>query len=87
MRSAFRLCCLKHSCSGGSCSVAPQTCFLSSYNCSCRWYHPCPPTKTIVKAERTFEGISLDVPGQSSKTSTTLTRFQLCEECYQAEAR
>lgn len=55
--------------------------------CSCRYYHPCPPTKVSVKAERTFEGISLDVPGQSSKTTSAMTRFQLCEECFLAEAR
>lgn len=56
-------------------------------SCCCRYYHLCPPTKATIKAERTFEGISLDVPGQSSKTTSTMTRFQLCEECYLAEAR
>ena len=54
---------------------------------ACRYYHPCPPTKATIKAERTFEGISLDVPGQSSKTTSAMTRFQLCENCYLAEAR
>lgn len=57
------------------------------HHCCCRHYHPCPPTKATIKAERTFEGISLDVPGQSSKTTSTMTRFQLCDECYLAEAR
>jgi hypothetical protein len=41
-----------------------------------------------VKAERTFEGISLDIPGQSAKTVTSVSsRFQLCPACYQAESR
>ena len=48
-----------------------------------RYYHPAPPAKVSVKAERTFEGISLDVPGQSAKTTTAMSRFQLCPACYQ----
>lgn len=53
-----------------------------------RWYHPAPPSKATVKAERTFEGISLDIPGQSAKTVTSMSsRFQLCPACYQAESR
>ncbi|BDA47644.1 probable histone acetyltransferase HAC1 [Coccomyxa sp. Obi] len=52
-----------------------------------RWYHPAPPSKATVKAERTFEGISLDIPGQSAKTVTSMSsRFQLCPTCYQAES-
>ena len=31
-----------------------------------RYYHPSPPTRTV-KQERTFEGISLDQPGSSSR--------------------
>ena len=32
----------------------------------CRHYHPSPPARTV-KQERTFEGISLDQPGSSSR--------------------
>lgn len=54
----------------------------------CRWFHPAPPSKATVKAERTFEGISLDIPGQSAKTVTSMSsRFQLCPACYQLESR
>lgn len=53
-----------------------------------RYYHPAPPSKTLIKAERTFEGISLDIPGQSAKMVTSMSsRFQLCPACYQAESR
>ena len=31
-----------------------------------RHYHPAPPARTV-KQERTFEGISLDQPGASSR--------------------
>jgi hypothetical protein len=48
-----------------------------------RYYHPAPPARAVVKAERSFEGISLDVPGQSARASTALSRFQLCPACYQ----
>lgn len=50
-----------------------------------RYYHPSPPQRTI-KTERTFEGISLDTPGQSSNRVLQMTRFQLCAKCYQQEA-
>lgn len=50
-----------------------------------RYYHPSPPQRTI-KSERTFEGISLDTPGQSSNRVLQMTRFQLCPTCYQQEA-
>ena len=38
-----------------------------------------------MKNERTFEGISLDNPGQSSNRVLPLSRFQLCATCYQRE--
>ena len=50
-----------------------------------RHYHPAPPSRVTIKQERTFEGISLDQPGCSSKQVTTLSRFQLCEACYANE--
>ncbi len=50
----------------------------------CRYYHPSPPHRTV-KNERTFEGISLDNPGQSSNRVLPLSRFQLCATCYQRE--
>ena len=50
-----------------------------------RYFHPSPPAKTV-RNERTFEGISLDTPGQSGKVVTTMSRFQLCPNCYEAEA-
>ncbi|KAK9824572.1 hypothetical protein WJX72_011411 [[Myrmecia] bisecta] len=49
-----------------------------------RHYHPAPPSRTV-KNERTFEGISLDTPGQSSQRVTAMSRFQLCPKCYEAE--
>ena len=52
-----------------------------------RYYHPAPPARAVVKAERTFEGISLDTPGQSGRQVSTMSRFQLCPACYEAEAR
>ena len=51
----------------------------------CRYYHPAPPSRVTIKQERTFEGISLDQPGCSSKQVTTLSRFQLCESCFANE--
>lgn len=47
-----------------------------------RYYHPAPPSRVTMKSERTFEGISLDQPGFSSKQVSTLSRFQLCGTCY-----
>lgn len=51
--------------------------------CLCRYYHPSPPTRTV-KQERSFEGISLETPGSSSKSVLQMSRFQLCQECYSA---
>lgn len=53
----------------------------------CRFYHPAPPARAVVKAERTFEGISLDTPGQSGRQVSVMSRFQLCPACHEAEAR
>ncbi|KAL4513564.1 hypothetical protein Ndes2526B_g07614 [Nannochloris sp. 'desiccata'] len=50
-----------------------------------RYYHPNPPQKVTVKSERTFDGIALDKPGAESSRTVTLTRFQLCSECYTRE--
>lgn len=35
-----------------------------------------------MKQERSFEGISLETPGSSSKSVLQMSRFQLCKECY-----
>ncbi len=43
--------------------------------------HPSPPQRTL-RQERTFEGISLDQPGASSKAVLTMSRFQLCGACH-----
>ena len=51
-----------------------------------RYYHPSPPQKVVIKSERTFDGIALDRPGGDSSRTVTLTRFQLCQECYAREA-
>ncbi|KAK9806697.1 hypothetical protein WJX73_009793 [Symbiochloris irregularis] len=51
----------------------------------CRYYHPAPPSRSV-KQERTFEGISLDSPGISTKQVTSLQRFQICPSCYQNES-
>ena len=53
---------------------------------ACRHYHPAPPNRVTMKSERTFEGISLDQPGFSSKQVSTLSRFQLCDACHANEA-
>ena len=37
-----------------------------------------------MKQERSFEGISLETPGSSSKSVLQMSRFQLCQECYSA---
>lgn len=50
-----------------------------------RYYHPHPPQRAV-KSERTFEGISLDTPGQSSRQVLQMSRFQLCSTCYQRES-
>lgn len=50
-----------------------------------RYYHPNPPQKVTIKSERTFDGIALDKPGAESSRTVTLTRFQLCSECYNRE--
>ena len=54
--------------------------------CASRYYHPAPPARAIVKAERTFEGISLDTPGTSGRQVAAMSRFQLCPACFEAEA-
>lgn len=51
-----------------------------------RYYHPSPPHRTV-KTERTFEGISLDTPGQSSRQVLQMSRFQLCASCYEREGK
>ena len=48
-----------------STSVWPQTDWYSPVPVR-RHYHPSPPPRTV-KQERTFEGISLDQPGSSSR--------------------
>jgi hypothetical protein len=53
--------------------------------CACRHYHPAPPARTV-KQERSFEGISLETPGSSSKSVLQMSRFQLCQECYASAA-
>ena len=58
---------------------------LLSLNCKCRHYHPAPPQRAV-KTERTFEGISLDTPGQSSRQVLQMSRFQLCPTCHQRES-
>lgn len=40
-----------------------------------------------MKTERTFEGISLDTPGQSSRQVLQMSRFQLCASCYEREGK
>ena len=50
-----------------------------------RYYHPAPPSRAV-KQERTFEGISLDNPGISTKQVTALSRFQICPACYANES-
>ena len=52
-----------------------------------RWYHPAPPSKVVIKNERSFEGINLETPGANTKQTTALTRFQLCSRCYENERR
>jgi len=37
-----------------------------------------------VKQERSFEGISLETPGASSKSVLQMSRFQLCGDCFGA---
>ncbi len=61
---------------------------LLPLTCCCallRYYHPHPPQRAV-KSERTFEGISLDTPGQSSRQVLQMSRFQLCSTCYQRES-
>lgn len=48
-----------------------------------RYYHPSPPARTV-KQERSFEGISLETPGASSKSVLQMSRFQLCGDCFGA---
>ena len=50
-----------------------------------KFYHPNPPSKIVIKSERTFDGISLDRPGGESSRTITMTRFQLCPRCYAQE--
>ena len=61
---------------------------LLPLTCCCallRYFHPHPPQRAV-KSERTFEGISLDTPGQSSRQVLQMSRFQLCSTCYQRES-
>ncbi len=37
-----------------------------------------------MKQERSFEGISLETPGASSRSVLQMSRFQLCGDCYAA---
>lgn len=50
-----------------------------------RYYHPDPPQKATLKNENVFDGISLDKPGNSASKPVTMTRFQLCQTCYERE--
>lgn len=54
-------------------------------NGSKRYYHPNPPLKTTIKTENIVEGISLENPAAESSRTVQLTRYQLCEKCYQRE--
>ena len=52
--------------------------------------HPPPPAppcaqKITLRAERTFDGISLDRPGSEATRTIPLTRFCLCSACFQRE--
>ena len=47
--------------------------------------HPNPPSKVTIKPEKSFDGISLDKPGQASR-EFSITRFQLCQSCYDRES-
>ena len=49
------------------------------------YVHPAPPTKIVIKSERTFDGIALDKPGAESSRTMTLGRFQLCQACHDLE--
>ena len=51
-----------------------------------RYYHPSPPQKVVIKSERTFDGIALDRPGADSSRTVALSRYQLCQECYNRES-
>ena len=46
--------------------------------------HPKPPTNVTIKAERSFDGIALDKPGEPSR-EFSISRFQLCSNCYDRE--
>lgn len=52
-----------------------------------KYFHPKPPQKVVIKSERTFDGISLDVPGGEASKTVSLTRFQLCRSCYCRECQ
>ncbi len=67
-------------------AAAPGPAGLTAPARARRYYHPAPPARAIVKAERTFEGISLDTPGTSGRQVAAMSRFQLCPACYEAEA-
>lgn len=59
----------------------------SACGCVCRWFHPAPPTRVVMKQERSFEGINLETPGATTKHTAAITRFQLCNACYENERR
>ena len=48
--------------------------------------YPHTPIKITVKSERSFDGIALDKPGGDSCRNIVLSRYQLCQSCYDAEA-
>jgi hypothetical protein len=50
------------------------------------WRHPAPPARVVIRSERTFDGIALDRPGGESSRTVAMTRFQLCQPCYDREA-
>jgi E1A/CREB-binding protein len=51
-----------------------------------RHYHPSPPQRVVIKAERVFDGITLDRPGGEGARTVALTHFQLCQGCRDREA-
>lgn len=50
-----------------------------------RYYHPDPPQKLSIKSENVFDGIALDKPGNTPSKPVIMTRFQLCQKCYEQE--
>lgn len=54
-------------------------------NDSTLYRYPIAPIKITMKSEKTFDGIALDKPGSESTRSLVVSRYQLCEECYNQE--